>query len=491
MFKKKGLQKSAVHFLVEMEPNCNSIEPRVTYGVSGSRDVMDFEDALEESSVCRQLFLSLYYERFKALVRMEMNGGVVTLRVPSSLSLAQPPNFEDPGDLKELEELQGEPQREELEGGEPQREEHKDLEDLEDLEDSARDQPLNLSDAQPPPNKYERQARALVGRVPYFSDDFQLQHLSTTLVLLGSMTGILGNIHPQHRGYNIEAYWTKFESSSDEVDLYMYVASRGLANLPMTKDLEAKVRRAPAPNTQEFGELTKDSKSVHNRQSDFWRKLTNAMTFDWLYTYAIEYMRTGDNNFVELHPVRQGLLFLQRPDVSKAMAARLPFKKNLTTEVARNRIYFLTHFVFIMSNYLQYPPALVEAVQPTHQRGTILTDEYAQIMHWLHSWHKQLTVTQARMRAECELLAEVGTCILMMVVILGWGPLDEVISSANIVLSRRADCLVAKPGKDCAFAVHQPGKVAEFQDFHSSLVLALEACFLALMLSEKPHLFTE
>jgi len=375
-----------------MELNCDNIGPRVTYVVDGHDAVMEFKNHSEQTSVCRQLFIALYYPRFKELVRFQMHDGVVHLTAPSSLSIEQ-------AEESKLERQEGQGS-----DGSPV---------------------ARMAD----PNKYELMASALVARVKKFPQSFQLKHLSTTLVMVGAVTGIL-NRSPE---FDLKEYWDSFGDQPDDADQYLYVAARGLAGLPPNKKLRRQLKKVPVPSTQRFSEMTK---SAGKKDDKFWYNLTNALSLDWLNAYAMDYMNRNPDREPEARAVvEESIAFLEREDVEQAMSASLRIEKNVVAELCRRRINFLTQVVFNSSAY------------GVSMLGFNLfsRDLLDKILAWLLKWHKRLTATPAIILTECDLVAQVGTCILILCLVLDQESPAEVVKVSQSALARRTDCPAGKP----------------------------------------------
>jgi hypothetical protein len=300
-----------------------------------------------------------------------------------------------------------------------------------------------------------------VARVKEFPQSFQLKHLSTTLVMVGAVTGILAR-SPE---FDLKEYWDSFGDQPDDADQYLYVAARGLAGLPRDKELRRQFNKWPVPSTQRFSETTK---STGKKDDKFWYNLTNALSLDWLNAYAMDYMNR--NPEPKAHAViEESITFLEREDVEQAMSASLRIEKNVVAELCRRRVNFLTQVVFNSSAY-------GVSMLGLDLFSRKLLDN---ILEWLSKWHKRLTATQAIILTECDLVAQVGTCILILCMVLDEEYPAEIVEVSESALARETNCPVGKPAKTCVFAVHQPRADTKYEDYHISLILAQQASFMS------------
>jgi len=81
----------------DVEPYVNRVKQDITFGF-GAADVRNFDFENGPMSICRQLFMSLFYKNFKDLVRVSVKNGNVHLTVPSTLS-ASPADIPSDDDM--------------------------------------------------------------------------------------------------------------------------------------------------------------------------------------------------------------------------------------------------------------------------------------------------------------------------------------------------------------------------------------------------------
>lgn len=311
-------------------------------------------------------------------------------------------------------------------------------------------------------------ARALLMRVVNgFPADFQSKHLGTGIVILGACHGILGPfLH-----INVTDYWSRFGKAADDNDKRLYMASLHLAGMRIPADFLAQFNALSSVETDSFENLV-EGMDVLPSTAKFWDDLTDAWTLDWLYGYAQDMTRNHRHVFVS-----PCIEFLSRADVQKVMAARLNYsgkgRNSLITEIGRRRIYFLTHAVFTLTAYGQDPSLL------DHGRAVARDAElYPRMLGWLQSWHDRLTVDGGMILRECEIVCEIGSCIILMCTYLKQDVPLPVIAVARTVLQRNTNCSIGVANPSCAYAFHQPRTDVLFEDYHTSLVLAHQACLL-------------
>jgi hypothetical protein len=346
-----------------------------------------------------------------------------------------------------------------------------------DIEESETSEEQGILERNVEAEEFKNITGALMRRVPQFSAPLQLKNLSTTVVLLGACHGILG----ETPGVSLRAYWNEFEDDADDTDVNVYIAALNIACLPVPSRVLERYNASPhRPNTFE---LMLEDMDALPRVGEGWRHLTDAWTLDWLCSYGRAYAEAYHQGHAEARAyvdendfyVSPCVNFLLQENVSKAMGSKLNFvaKKGLVNEMGRHRIYFLTHAVFTMSAYGRSPWLLEHAD----------VDGLIDTMHgWLLAWHAQFTAKPITILKECELVSEIGSCLIITCAFLRIDVPADVINVAKAVLRRRTDCPVAKADRTCAFAFHQGGVKPEFEDYHTALVLAHESSLLSRLL---------
>jgi len=461
----------------DVEPYVEGVKQDITYGFGG--DVYwDFKADDTDLSVCRQLFASLYYKRFKESVRVDVQDGSVHLTVPSYLSIGEPeqsPARVVVGDAaSDTEESVASVEYGNVPA--PPADELKDEQDDRDEgDDDDAESVASVEQGVVPAlvQEFEDIAFALIQRVPRFSVNLQFENLSTTVVLLGACHGILET----SPGIDVRAYWSKFERIADDGDKRLYMASLNLAQLPIPPDFMQQYEEVPFVYANTFERLVEDMGRLP-KTADGWRELSDTWTVDWLNRYATD-KALGNSDMTDFY-IGPCIAFLSRADVQKAMAAKLTYRNApqripLVSEIGRQRIYFLTHAVYTMTAYGRTPWLLNHGLDHVDEGEEL----YRAVLSWLRAWHDQLTAKPAMVLRECEIVSEIGSCILIMCSFLQETVPEAVIRVADGALRRKADCPIAKPGKTCAFAFHQPRADAAFEDYHTSLVLAHQACLLS------------
>lgn len=449
----------------DLEPQGAGVEREITYDLGGDR-TWTFDSQPRDSSICRELFNFLFYQEFKNNVRVDIDAGKVHLTVPYFLSIGEPE-----GSMERGRENSGEGARERAAAELRDARERGDREDRKDMEDDEPDAEVEYANDDQEVEVYECQdvARALLLRVVNgFPAAFQSKNMGTGIVILGACHGIMGPF--MH--INVNDYWSRFGQDADDDDKRLYMASLHLAGMRIPADFLVQFNRLPPVETDTFENEVEGMDALPSTDTG-WDDLTDAWTLDWLYGYAQDMTRTGHHVFVA-----PCIDFLSRHDVQAVMATRLNYsgkkRKSLINEIGRRRIYFLTHAVLTMTAYGRDPGLLAHG-------QAVATDAalYPRMLGWLQSWHDQLTADDGMIRRECEIVCEIGSCIILMCTYLERDVPVAVIAVARSVLQRNANCPIAEAHASCAYAFHQPGTDTTFEDYHTSLVLAHQACLLA------------
>jgi hypothetical protein len=512
----------------DIEPYVNGVKQVVTFGFERN-DTRAFDFDNGPMSVCRQLFMSLFYQNFKDLVRVSVRQGNIHLTVPSTLDIGLVRDFDRDDDMDSegsveyggvdsavqdsyvgsvastvgVERKDTDSDADDSYVGSVAstvRVERKDTDS--DAEDSyvgsvastviaeRKDEPPDHEESEisdisaeqgvvesnEEAEEFKSIAGALMRRVPQFSAAFQLKNLSTTVVLLGACHGILG----ETPGISLRAYWNEFEDDADATDVNIYIAALHIACLPIPA--RVLTRYNASPHRYNTFELMLEDMDALPRVGAGWRHLTDAWTLDWLCAYGRAYAEAYHQGHAEARAfvdendfdVSPCVDFLLQENVSKAMGSKLNFAKSgFVNEMGRHRIYFLTHAVFTMSAYGRSPWLLKHA----DINGLIET------MHgWLLAWHAHFTAKPITIIKECELVCEIGSCLMITCAFLRIDVPANVLFVAKAALRRRTDCPVAKADRACAFAFHHGGIKPEFEDYHTALVLSHESSLLSRLL---------
>lgn len=268
----------------DVEPYVNGVKQDITFGF-GAADARNFDFENGPMSICRQLFMSLFYKNFKDLVRVSVKNGNVHLTVPSTLSTS-PADIPSDDDMASAGSVEYAPIPEGPRLSDvsslPKSDKgsvHQDSEEETESDFSA-EQGV-LLDLNKDAEEFADIAAALMRRVPQFSTSLQFRNLSTTVVLLGACRGILG----EAPGISLRAYWSNFEDDADHMDVKIYMAALNIAGLAVPADFLERYNATPHRPTDTF-ERTVERTRALPRLGAGWRSLTDLWTLDWLCAYG-------------------------------------------------------------------------------------------------------------------------------------------------------------------------------------------------------------